>query len=128
MEAINNFFSIVLAHLANGCPAAATTTIRNDNCIRNTSTTSSTSIRSMNPTSNGRNNKNNFDNDYTVLSGVVIDWGHGWGWGQVATQAACSAYETGAISSALYSHAAEDCGLGGGYNEVDWSAFGDFSF
>lgn len=65
------------------------------------------------------------DADHTVLSGVVIDWGHGWGWGQAWAQAACTV--DSAVSANLYCHATPDYALGG-YDEVDWSAFGDFSF
>ncbi|KAK4885359.1 hypothetical protein RN001_001630 [Aquatica leii] len=38
------------------------------------------------------NSKRKHEDDHTVLSGVVIDWGHGWGWGQAAwaDQAACT--------------------------------------
>lgn len=73
------------------------------------------------------NNTNKHDADHTVLSGVVIDWGHGWGWGQTecAAQTACT--HDAAIGTALYCHAAEDYGVSG-YDEVDWSAFGDFCF
>lgn len=78
-----------------------------------------------NGVANGRNPA--YEADHTVLSGVVIDWGHGWGWGQAAwaAQSAC-AHET-AVNATLYCHAAEDYAIGG-YDEVDWSAFGDFSF
>ncbi|KAF5285601.1 hypothetical protein FQA39_LY16570 [Lamprigera yunnana] len=71
--------------------------------------------------------KKTHEDDHTVLSGVVINWGHGWGWGQDAwtTQAACA--HDSAVSTALYCHAAEDYGVSG-YEEVDWSAFGDFCF
>ncbi|KAB0804298.1 hypothetical protein PPYR_01268 [Photinus pyralis] len=71
--------------------------------------------------------KKNHDDDHTVLSGVVIDWGHGWGWGEAtwAAQSACA--HDASISSAFYCHAAEDYGVSG-YDEVDWSAFGDFCF
>lgn len=78
----------------------------------------------------------NYDADHTVLSGVAIDWGHGWGWGAsawTAGHAGCAHGAVGAvgaaaaINSALYCHSVEDYGLSG-YDEVDWSAFGDFSF
>lgn len=81
------------------------------------------------------NTKSNpsYDADHTVLSGVAIDWGHGWGWGQSAWAAAHSGCGHGAvgaaaaINSALYCHAVDDYAISG-YDEVDWSAFGDFSF
>lgn len=68
-----------------------------------------------------------FEADHTVLSGVVIDWGHGWGWGQAAWAAESACGHEAAINTTLYCHAVEDYTIGG-YDEVDWSAFGDFSF
>ncbi|XP_017769276.1 PREDICTED: uncharacterized protein LOC108557311 isoform X2 [Nicrophorus vespilloides] len=69
------------------------------------------------------------DADHTVLSGVAIDWGHGWGWGQSVNTAACAQEAASATAnSALYCHANVDYSLGGGCEEVDWSAFADFSF
>ncbi|XP_025830798.1 uncharacterized protein LOC108733980 [Agrilus planipennis] len=71
-----------------------------------------------------------FNNDHTVFSTAVIDWGHtwgqGWGWSQAvcATQAACA--HDCAVTSTVYYHA-DDYTLGG-YEEMDWSAFGDFCF
>ncbi|EFA11928.2 UDP-glucuronosyltransferase 2C1-like Protein [Tribolium castaneum] len=72
--------------------------------------------------------------DYTLISGVAIDWGHGWGWGQTAWAAhtACvsetaTALEA-AVNSALHCHALGDYGVGSGMDELDCSAFGDFIF
>lgn len=74
------------------------------------------------------------DADHTALSGLAIDWGHGWGWGQAAwaAQSAClhdHAVATAAVvpSAGLFCNGGEDYGIGG-YEEVDWSSFGDFSF
>lgn len=68
-----------------------------------------------------------------MLSGVVIDWGHGWGWGE----SACAAYSAcvsetasaleAAVNSALYCHSMGDYGASG-IDELDCSAFGDFIF
>lgn len=72
-----------------------------------------------------------FDADHTVLSGVVIDWGHGWGWGQAAWAAQSTCGHEAALNAAtthLYCHSVEDYSIAAGYDEVDWSAFGDFSF
>lgn len=68
------------------------------------------------------------DADHTILSGVVIDWGHGWGWGHNGwmMQSAMCGYES-AMSGALHCHGVEDCVVNG-YEDVDWSAFGDFCF
>ena len=70
-----------------------------------------------------------FDADHTVLAGVVIDWGHGWGWGHVpwAAGAASCSHDVGGINS-LYCQEDYTLGGGGGYDEVDWAAFGDFTF
>ncbi|KAK9751766.1 hypothetical protein QE152_g4640 [Popillia japonica] len=67
-----------------------------------------------------------FGADHTVLSGVAIDWGHGWGWGCTAwtSQAAACSHEVPVTS--VYCNG-EDYGVEG-YNEVDWSSFGDFCF
>ncbi|KAJ8924487.1 hypothetical protein NQ315_007284, partial [Exocentrus adspersus] len=99
--------------VANGCA----TTVRNGSCSR-PNVPSSTSKKPVSC---------RYDNDYTVLSGVCIDWGHGWGWGQNhwASQPAC--HETAAVASSIYYHSGDDYGVGG-YDECDWSAFGDFSF
>lgn len=87
---------------------------RNSNCTNEVSTVN----KCRNPAT---------DADHTVLSGVVIDWGHGWGWGQAAWAAQTACTLDTAISTNLTCHAAQDYTLGG-YEEVDWSAFGDFSF
>lgn len=73
------------------------------------------------------NMNNRYDNDHTVLSGVVIDWGHGWGWGQAACMAQAACAQDMTINAAIHCHAAQDYALSG-YEEVDWSAFGDFCF
>ncbi|KAG5880201.1 hypothetical protein JTB14_018063, partial [Gonioctena quinquepunctata] len=72
--------------------------------------------------------------DHTVLSGVCIDWGHGWGWGQnswaAANMGTLCGHESASIvpiASSLYCNSAEDYAVGG-MDDVDWSAFGDFSF
>ncbi|VEN62260.1 unnamed protein product, partial [Callosobruchus maculatus] len=74
---------------------------------------------------------NRYDADHTVLSGVAIDWGHGWGWGQAAWVAQMCAVqsEAGAVGSSFHYHSssAEDYTMGG-CDEIDWSAFGDFGF
>lgn len=74
-----------------------------------------------------KNTARAFDEDHTVLSGVVIDWGHGWGWGHAewAAQSVCG-YEA-AIDTTLYCHGIGDSAVGG-CDEGDWSAFGDFCF
>ncbi|XP_050515139.1 uncharacterized protein LOC114332169 [Diabrotica virgifera virgifera] len=78
----------------------------------------------------------NYEADHTVLAGVCIDWGHGWGWGQNANwgpQALFGHEETLTVSQILpaasisYCHSAEDYTVSG-MDEVDWCAFGDFSF
>ncbi|XP_060533843.1 uncharacterized protein LOC132706504 [Cylas formicarius] len=72
--------------------------------------------------------KRNYDNDHTVIEGVVIDWGHGWGWSQeVATHTSYIPDTTTTISSTVFCHSAEDYNMGG-YDDIDWSAFGDFCF
>nr|CAI5821620.1 unnamed protein product [Callosobruchus analis] len=70
--------------------------------------------------------------DHVYITGVVIDWGHGWGWGQAAWVAQMCAVqnEAGAVGSSFHyqsSSAAEDYTMGG-CDEIDWSAFGDFGF
>ncbi|KAL3289242.1 hypothetical protein HHI36_003674 [Cryptolaemus montrouzieri] len=69
----------------------------------------------------------NFDNDHTVISGVELGWGHGWGWGGAIWAAEAACVHEAAVSSALYCQNLEDYGVGG-YEEMDWSAFGDFCF
>lgn len=81
----------------------------------------------------GHNNRSSIkptekhNEDHTVLPGVVIDWGHGWGWGQAAWATQTAYNHDAAISTALYCHTADDYAVSG-YDEVDWSAFGDFCF
>ncbi|CAH1365282.1 unnamed protein product [Tenebrio molitor] len=91
---------------------------RNGNAAINHSPTSVTSNKTRN---------HNYDADHTVLSGVVIDWGHGWGWGQNAWAAHTACVTDAAVSSALYCHALGDYAVSG-FDEVDCSAFGDFIF
>ncbi|XP_072397468.1 uncharacterized protein [Diabrotica undecimpunctata] len=78
----------------------------------------------------------NYEADHTVLAGVCIDWGHGWGWGQNANWGpqALLGHDTSLTVSQLlpaasisYCHSAEDYTVSG-MDEVDWCAFGDFSF
>ncbi|KAK9891164.1 hypothetical protein WA026_013481 [Henosepilachna vigintioctopunctata] len=69
----------------------------------------------------------NFENDHTVISGVEYGWGHGWGWGGAVWAAEAACVHEAAVSSALYCQNLEDYGVGG-YEEMDWSAFGDFCF
>lgn len=78
----------------------------------------------------------NYEADHTVLSGVCIDWGHGWGWGQnaiLAQQSMLCGHEAAlsALSqvpaSSIFCHSADDYAVAG-MDEVDWCAFGDFSF
>lgn len=66
------------------------------------------------------------DADHTLVTGVVIGWGHGWGWGH-STWAQTSCTVDTSVNTNLYYHPTTDYGVCG-YDEVDWSAFGDFSF
>ncbi|KAL1512751.1 hypothetical protein ABEB36_002289 [Hypothenemus hampei] len=78
----------------------------------------------------GKKSVGQFDNDHTVVAGVVLDWGHGWGWAS-QTQAAMTpqiSFTTAeALSSTLYFHSAEDYSMVA-CDDVDWSSFGDFCF
>ncbi|XP_044745250.1 uncharacterized protein LOC123307104 [Coccinella septempunctata] len=69
----------------------------------------------------------NFENDHTVISGVELGWGHGWGWGGAVWAAEATCVHEAAVSSSLYCQNLEDYSLGG-YEEMDWSAIGDFCF
>lgn len=77
-----------------------------------------------NKSANGRNQ--NFEADHTVLSGVVIGWGHGWGWGQAEMAAQSTCVHDSSLCTSLH-YSADDYTIGG-YEDVDWSAFGDFTF
>lgn len=57
--------------------------------------------------------QNSYDNDHTVPSGVVIDWGHGWGWGEVAWAAQLACAPDSAVNTALYCSNLDDYGVGG---------------
>ncbi|CAH1169818.1 unnamed protein product, partial [Phaedon cochleariae] len=103
-------------HLSNGCAART-------NCCpdRTTSTTSTTSACT-------NSKQRTYEADHTVLSGVCIDWGHGWGWGQNAwTVHSLYAHDVAAVTSSVFCHIADDYTVGG-IEEADWSAFGDFCF
>ncbi|KAF7284433.1 hypothetical protein GWI33_022215 [Rhynchophorus ferrugineus] len=129
---------IFLNPISNGCA----TVIPNGRCISapsNINSITSYSSKNYNNCNNyvGEKNyrqqdvsrKKKFDNDHTVLAGVCVDWGHGWGWAnQTPTVAPQISFTTDtAISSAVYCHSAEDYTMTG-YDDVDWSAFGDFCF
>ncbi|XP_050295150.1 uncharacterized protein LOC126735244 [Anthonomus grandis grandis] len=76
-----------------------------------------------------------YHNDHTVLAGVCVDWGQGWGWsGQVNAIAPQISFTTemigtsaAAIAPAVYCHTDTDYSMTG-YDDFDWSAFGDFCF
>ncbi|XP_023027660.1 uncharacterized protein [Leptinotarsa decemlineata] len=108
--------------LSNGCAVA----VRNGCCHQERSSTTTTETSPPKQHSS-------YGADHTVLSGVCIDWGHGWGWGQnswaahVGTLCAHESASIVPVASSVYCHSAEDYTVGG-MDEVDWSAFGDFSF
>ncbi|XP_030750853.1 uncharacterized protein LOC115878475 [Sitophilus oryzae] len=128
--------------IANGYANGCATIIPNGKCVSATPNVSNSTLHSSKSCSysscadqkNYRlqetSRKKKYDNDHTVLAGVCVDWGHGWGWASqapatVAPQISFAA-DT-AISSALYCPSAEDYTISG-YEDVDWSAFGDFCF
>jgi hypothetical protein len=113
---LNAFLICYLLYFA--AMKSSTCCSRNGNAAINHSPTSVTSNKTRN---------HNYDADHTVLSGVVIDWGHGWGWGQNAWAAHTACVTDAAVSSALYCHALGDYAVSG-FDEVDCSAFGDFIF
>lgn len=69
-----------------------------------------------------------YSSEHTVAPGVVIDWGHGWGWGEVAWAAQLACAHDAAVNTALYCSNLEDYNVGGYEDACDYSACGDFSF
>lgn len=67
---------------------------------------------------------------HLVFVGVVLDWGHGWGWTTTTQTPAIVpqiSLATEAFSSSFYCHTADDYTMTG-LDDFDWSAFGDFCF
>ncbi|XP_066245770.1 uncharacterized protein [Euwallacea similis] len=117
--------------ISNGCA----TIIPNGNCSSppkgtvDSIFTSHTSSNSMDNRQNMYGKKQDqYNNDHTVLAGVaLLDWGHGWGWAGQAAIPAIAPQISFTAEAFNYCHAVEDYSMAG-YDDVDWSAFGDFCF
>lgn len=113
---VSNRHLHVPGHVANG----GAVSVRNGTCLP-------TTIAPTNPSGSQNPASRRYDYDYTVLSGTCIGWGQGWGWGDTTCPTQTICHEPATLTSSIYCHSADDYGVGG-YDECDWSAFGDFSF
>ncbi|KAH1007943.1 hypothetical protein HUJ04_005114 [Dendroctonus ponderosae] len=100
-------------------PKASSCTSKSYNCTQNKH------VDNYRPNINKKSSK--YENDHTVLAGtscgVVMDWGHGWGWtAQTPAIAPQITFTTEALSSSLYCHAVEDYTMVG-YDDVDWNLY-----